>query len=70
MTTWLCGICGFAYDEALGLPDHGIAPGTRWQDVPDDWNCPDCGVGKRDFDMRPAPQAGTHGDALPAAGRA
>jgi len=46
-----CVVCGFVYDEALGLPDEGVAPGTRWADVPDDWACPDCGSGKDDFDM-------------------
>lgn len=50
-TTWMCLICGFIYDEAAGLPDEGIAPGTRWEDVPEDWACPDCGVGKDDFEM-------------------
>lgn len=48
---WECLICGFIYDEALGWPEDGIAPGTRWADVPDDWLCPDCGVGKDDFEM-------------------
>ena len=38
-----CVICGFIYDEAEGLPDDGIPPGTRWEDIPDDWECPDCG---------------------------
>ena len=46
-----CIVCGFIYDEELGLPEDGIAPGTRWEDVPDDWMCPDCGVGKDDFEM-------------------
>lgn len=46
-----CIVCGFIYDEAAGLPDEGIPPGTRWDDIPDDWLCPDCGVGKEDFDM-------------------
>ncbi|MFN2328153.1 MAG: rubredoxin [Chromatocurvus sp.] len=46
-----CIVCGFIYDEAEGLPDEGIPPGTRWDDIPDDWLCPDCGVGKEDFDM-------------------
>jgi rubredoxin len=41
---WLCLGCGFSYDEALGLPEHGLAPGTRWKDVPADWVCPDCGT--------------------------
>ena len=46
-----CDICGFIYDEEQGLPDEGIAPGTKWDDVPEDWQCPDCGVGKSDFNM-------------------
>ncbi len=46
-----CIVCGFIYDEAAGLPDEGIPPGTRWDEIPDDWLCPECGVGKEDFDM-------------------
>ncbi|MGB3487139.1 MAG: rubredoxin [Xanthobacteraceae bacterium] len=49
--TWLCVICGLIYNEADGWPDDGIAPGTRWADVPDDWMCPDCGAEKSDFQM-------------------
>lgn len=49
--TWICVVCGFLYDEALGLPDEGVAPGTRWADIPADWQCPECGVGKADFEM-------------------
>ena len=48
---WMCLVCGFIYNEAEGLPEEGIAPGTRWADVPDDWCCPDCGMGKQDFEM-------------------
>jgi len=48
-----CLNCGHVYDEAQGWPADGIAPGTRWADVPDDWLCPDCGSEKRDYDMRP-----------------
>jgi len=48
---WECMICGFIYDEATGLPEDGIAPGTAWSDIPDDWECPDCGVSKADFEM-------------------
>jgi|TARA_B100000959_G_C14957139_1_gene614218 rubredoxin len=48
---WQCLVCSFIYDEELGLPEEGIAPGTRWDELPDDWMCPDCGVGKEDFDM-------------------
>lgn len=51
MKQWQCSVCGYVYDEAQGDPEHGILPGTRWEDIPDDWTCPDCGVGKRDFDM-------------------
>ncbi|MBP8029694.1 MAG: rubredoxin [Pseudomonadales bacterium] len=46
-----CVICGFVYDEEKGLPEEGIAPGTLWEDVPDDWECPECGVSKYDFEM-------------------
>jgi rubredoxin len=46
---WVCVICGWVYDEAAGAPDDGLAPGTRWADVPDDWRCPLCDVGKEDF---------------------
>ncbi len=38
--TWMCLICGWVYDEAAGLPEEGIAPGTRWEDVPMNWTCP------------------------------
>ncbi len=51
MKKWLCIICGLIYDEAKGWPADGILPGTRWEDVPDDWVCPDCGVSKSDFQM-------------------
>jgi rubredoxin len=47
----MCLGCGFSYDEALGLPKHGLAPGTRWEDVPEDWVCPDCGTPKSGFEM-------------------
>ncbi|WP_345815695.1 rubredoxin [Paraburkholderia sp. PREW-6R] len=46
---WVCVICGWIYDEAAGLPEEGIAAGTRWEDVPADWRCPLCDVGKEDF---------------------
>lgn len=49
-----CIVCGFIYDEAEGLPDEGIPAGTRWADIPEDWLCPDCGVGKDDFELIPA----------------
>ena len=45
----VCPVCGYVYDEALGDPDHGIAPGTKWEDLPADFECPLCGVGKDNF---------------------
>ena len=48
---WQCTLCSFAYDEALGMPEDGISAGTRWQDVPDTWSCPDCSASKSDFQM-------------------
>ncbi|MED5523763.1 rubredoxin [Gallaecimonas pentaromativorans] len=45
-----CSLCEHIYDEERGDPDTGIAPGTRWEDVPDDWFCPDCGAPKAAFD--------------------
>ncbi len=49
--TWMCLICGWIYDEALGAPDDGIAPGTLWADVPMNWVCPECGARKEDFEL-------------------
>ena len=46
-----CKMCGWVYDEAKGIPDEGINPGTAWVDIPEDWTCPVCGSGKEDFDM-------------------
>lgn len=48
---WQCITCGFIYSESEGIPDEGIAAGTRWEDVPEDWLCPDCGMDKSDFTM-------------------
>jgi rubredoxin len=45
-----CIVCGYIYDEAAGAPEDGVAAGTLWKDVPEDWLCPDCGVGKEDFE--------------------
>lgn len=52
MDKYVCNICGYVYDEAAGDPDSGIAPGTKWEDVPDDWVCPMCGVSKEDFSLQ------------------
>lgn len=48
--TYICIVCGFLYDEAVGRPEDNIAPGTKWADIPEDWTCPDCGVAKSDFE--------------------
>ena len=50
MSTYQCLVCGWIYDEAAGCPEDGIAPGTRWEEIADDWCCPHCGVGKSDFE--------------------
>lgn len=47
---WRCRNCGLIYDEALGLPEDGLPPGTRFEDIPDEWYCPDCGTEKIDFE--------------------
>jgi len=51
MKKWICSNCGWTYDEAKGDPRHGIPAGTRWQDVPEDWICPECGTAKSEFEM-------------------
>ncbi len=43
---YVCDVCGYVYDPEKGDPDNGVAPGTAWEDVPEDWVCPLCGVGK------------------------
>ena len=48
---YLCLLCGFIYDEEKGWPEDGLAPGTRWEEVSEDWVCPDCGATKSDFEM-------------------
>ena len=50
MAKYVCSVCDHVYDEAKGDPDSGIAPGTLWQDVPDDWICSECGVDKSFFE--------------------
>ena len=49
MKKYVCDVCGYIYDEAVGDPDNGIEPGTAWEDVPEDFLCPLCGVGKDQF---------------------
>ncbi len=51
MKKYMCLICGHIYDEAYGDPESGIAPGTKWEDVPPNWTCPDCGARKEDYEL-------------------
>jgi rubredoxin len=50
MDRYVCTVCGYVYDPALGDPDGGIKPGTRFEDIPDGWECPVCGAAKSDFE--------------------
>lgn len=50
MKKYVCTVCGWVYDPAKGDPDNGIQPGTAFEDLPEDWTCPECGVGKEDFE--------------------
>jgi rubredoxin len=52
MAKWVCTVCGYVYDEGKGDPDAGIAPGTKFEDIPDDWVCPLCGVSKDQFEQQ------------------
>ena len=49
MKKYVCDVCGYIYDPEQGDPDNGVAPGTAFEDIPDDWTCPLCAVGKDDF---------------------
>ena len=51
MKKYVCDVCGWDYDPEISDPDSGIAPGTPFEDIPDDWECPDCGVTKEDFSV-------------------
>ena len=57
MKEFVCSVCGYVYSEAKGIPEAGIAPGTRWEDLPDDWVCPLCGATKAEFQERGAAAA-------------
>jgi len=50
MDKYVCQVCGYVYDPANGDPDNGIEPGTAFEDLPDDWTCPVCGVSKDEFE--------------------
>ena len=52
MAKYVCTVCGYVYDPEAGDPDNGIAPGTAWDDVPEDWVCPLCAVGKDMFEAQ------------------
>ena len=52
MEKYVCDVCGYIYDEANGEPENGIAPGTKWEDLPDDYICPLCGLGKDVFEKQ------------------
>ena len=49
MKKWKCTVCGYIYDEAKGMPRYDIPAGTAFEDLPDDWDCPDCGATKAEF---------------------
>ena len=50
MAKYVCSVCGYVYDPEIGDPDNGGEAGTAWEDVPEDWCCPLCGVGKDNFE--------------------
>ncbi|NMB44601.1 MAG: rubredoxin [Clostridiales bacterium] len=51
MQKYICDVCGWIYDPAEGDPDNGVEPGTPFENIPDDWMCPMCGVPKEDFSV-------------------
>jgi len=51
MRKYVCSACGYTYDESAGAPEIGVTPGTKWEDVPDDFACPLCGVPKSAFEL-------------------
>ena len=52
MKKYVCTVCGYVYDEEKGDPEKGIAPGTKWEDLPADFECPICGVSKEEFEEK------------------
>lgn len=58
MRKYICNVCGYIYDPAVGDPDSGIELGTPFEALPDDWECPQCGAKKTDFEPYDAPQPG------------
>lgn len=65
MAVFICSVCGFVYDEEKGIPEAGIAPGTAWENLPDDWECPLCGAAKSDFEKQAAPGSAPEGKPTP-----
>jgi len=55
MDRYICTVCGYIYDPAKGDPDNGIAPGTIFERLPEDWVCPQCGAGKDQFEKEDKP---------------
>ena len=51
MKRYQCIVCGWIYEQVHGIPEEGITAGTAWEDIPESWTCPDCGVSKADFEM-------------------
>ena len=51
MKKYICDVCSYIYDPEVGDPDGGITPGTAFENIPDDWECPECGVTKEDFNL-------------------
>lgn len=51
MDNYVCTVCGYVYDPQQGDPDNGVDPGTKFEDLPDDWDCPVCGASKDDFEI-------------------
>ena len=51
MQKWICTLCDYIYDPELGDPENDVAPGTAFEDLPDDWFCPDCGAEKSEFEV-------------------
>ena len=52
MQKYVCGTCDYVYDPENGDPDNGVSAGTKWEDVPSDWVCPDCGATKDEFEAK------------------
>jgi rubredoxin len=50
MAKYQCSVCGYVYDEVEGDPENDVNPGTKWEDLPDDWVCPVCGASKEEFE--------------------